>query len=83
MILIKGKKRLCAVRSVAQPLQFTGRAVPTGMRLEANRRRRAWEWGARLGSYTIIDRQEWEMDFHEISVKIYILPTKEKLKGFY
>jgi hypothetical protein len=27
-----------------------------------HRRRRAWEWGARLGSYKIIDRQYWEMN---------------------
>jgi len=34
-----------------------------------HRRRRAWEWGARLGSYTIIDRQYWEMDYYERSEK--------------
>jgi hypothetical protein len=28
-----------------------------------HRRRRAWEWGARLGTDTIIDRQDGEMDF--------------------
>jgi hypothetical protein len=28
-----------------------------------HRRRRAWEWGARHGAYTIIDRKDGEMDF--------------------
>ncbi len=31
--IVNREKRLCAVRSVAQPPQFAGRAVPSGMRL--------------------------------------------------
>jgi hypothetical protein len=48
-----------------------GRAIPSGMRLESHTEGGApGEWARyRLGSYTIIDRQDWGMDFRENSIK--------------
>jgi hypothetical protein len=51
-------------RVIAQPLLTPWRAVPSGMRLEAAPKAARLGVGrTRLGTYTIIDRQEWEMDF--------------------
>jgi len=63
LLRMKNRDYAHVVRHViAQPPQLPGAPSHQGCGWKPHRRRRAWEWGARLGANTIIDRQDWEID---------------------